>query len=75
MGLAPEGLPGPIAENPHYFCYFPAGGKLARHALRQQVFERGGTESMLDELNTLTRRHLFHFGLYQIEAGKKPIAS
>lgn len=75
MGVAPENLPEPIAQNPHYFCYFPAGGKLAKQVLDLQVFDRGSTAATLDEINTLTRRHLFVHGLYKIETGAPEIAT
>ena len=66
-------LPEPIAQNPFYFAYLEAGGVLARKALQSGLFSKN-TGALLDELGTMTRRHLFHFGLYRIESGKDPIA-
>jgi hypothetical protein len=77
LGLeSAQELPNPIAANPDYFCYLPAGGVLAKKLLEHGVFDPAqSTASMLDDLNTITRRHLFHYGLYKIEAGAEPIAS
>src|SRR3989344_228837 len=74
MRTSVESLPAPIAENPYYFCYFPAGGKLANKCLEQRIFERESFQLTLNELGTLTRRHLFSCDLYKIEKGEKAIA-
>ncbi len=72
---SPEELPEPIAQNPHYFCVFPEGGKLAQKVVDEGVFSPShSTAESLDELGTMSRRHLFHYGLYRIEAGREPIA-
>ena len=69
-------LPGPIASNPWLFCVVPAGGHLARRALEVGVFDPLlSTEETLDRLGTLGRRHLFEYGLYQIQVGSSPICS
>lgn len=72
---SPEDFPEPIAQNPWYFIFLPEGGKFARKVLDAKVFERGSFAEVLDELGTLTRRHLFHYGLYRIEEAKMPIAA
>ena len=73
---SPDELPPPIAQNYNYFCYLPAGGVLAQRLLAESVFAPGrSTAQMLDMLNTMTRRHLFHYGLYKIERGAAPIAT
>lgn len=75
MNLPYGELPWPIAQNPHYFCAFPSGGTLAQKVVEEGVFNFVHAAEVLDMLNTLTRRHLFHFGLYKIEEGKEPIAA
>ncbi len=76
MQLAPDELPDQVAQNPHYFTHLPAGGMLARQSLDQGVFSQGRSgQQTLDELGTITRRHLFHYDLYKIEAGAPPIAA
>lgn len=76
MHLAPEELPEPIAQNPHYFTHLPAGGTLAHQSLSRGVFSQGHSgEQVLDALGTDTRRHLFHYDLYKIETGAPPIAT
>jgi len=68
-------LPAPVAANPHFFCAFPEGGGLAKKAVAQGVFNPvHSTGQVLDQLGTIARRHLFHYGLYKIEAGAEPIA-
>ncbi|MEK7613238.1 MAG: cobalamin-dependent protein [Patescibacteria group bacterium] len=74
--MSVETLPGPIAVNPSYFAFFPEGGALAKKVIERGVFDPNRTfQESLDELGTMTRRHLFHFGLYMIERGRAPIAS
>jgi radical SAM superfamily enzyme YgiQ (UPF0313 family) len=68
-------LPEPVARNPHYFSYFPAGGELAHMAVQQEVFSKPTLKETLDVLGTLTRRHLFHHGLYKLKSGRPSIAS
>ncbi len=77
MGLpSASDLPESIAENPHFFCYFPEGGGLAKKVVEQGVFvSTHNTGQVLDQLGTIARRHLFHYGLYKIEAGAEPIAA
>jgi radical SAM superfamily enzyme YgiQ (UPF0313 family) len=77
MGLnSGEKLPEPIAQNPYYFGFFPAGGVLAKSALEKGIFKpEHTTAQLLDELGTVARRHLFTYGLYKIEKGKDPIAA
>ena len=76
MGLlSPAEFPEPIAQNPHYFCMFPAGGVLAQKVVDAGFFGPAySTIELLDALATLSRRHVFHFGLYKIEEGPEPIA-
>ena len=76
MGIAsPQDLPAPIAANPWYFVFLPEGGKFAARMLEMGIFNTDSFASMLDELGTYTRRHLFHYGLYRIEEAKEPIAA
>ncbi len=74
--MSVEVLPEPIAQNIPFFAHFPAGGVLARSVVEKDVLRSTRTTGeALDELGTLARRHLFHFGLYKIEEGLAPIAS
>ena len=75
MGLSPESLPTPVAANPYYFCYLPAGGVLARQCLEKGVFAKARPDQVLDEVGTLTRRHLFAYDLYKTEEGSKAITT
>lgn len=76
MQLPFEALPVPVAANPAYFAYLPEGGALAAQAIAHGVFNPDHSmQELLDELGTLTRRHLFHFDLYKIEKGRDPIAA
>jgi len=63
----------PLFQNPFYFISFPAGGLLAGEAVSQGVFRQETTLAQLTLLNTITRRHLFTYGLYKIEKGAGPI--
>jgi hypothetical protein len=76
MGLSsPEELPQPIKTNPGYFAYLPAGGQLAKAVIERGVFKPERTfDRSLDELGTMTRRHLFEYGLYKVKKGPAPIA-
>ncbi|MES2203420.1 MAG: radical SAM protein, partial [Patescibacteria group bacterium] len=74
MQLPLDALPGPVAQNPFYFCFFSEGGKLARKALNEDAFVSGDVGKSLDALGTIARRHLFTHELYKIEVGKSPIA-
>jgi anaerobic magnesium-protoporphyrin IX monomethyl ester cyclase len=67
-------LPAPIAANPAYFCYLPEGGAFAKRVLAEGLFDEA-PDRFFDALGTMTRRHLFHFGLYRVEAAKDPIAA
>ncbi len=69
-----DALPAPIAENPWYFVFFPAGGALAHLAIKQKVFENSSVTDTLDVLVTIMRRHLFSYDLYKIEKGRDAIA-
>ncbi|MEK7108844.1 MAG: cobalamin-dependent protein [Patescibacteria group bacterium] len=77
MGVvSPDELPEHVIQNPAYFAFLPEGGVLAAQAAAKGVFDPAHTtQESLDELGTLTRRHLFHYGLYQIEKGRNPVAS
>jgi hypothetical protein len=76
MQLTRETLPEPLVKNPYYFCFFPAGGMLARKALEAGIFDpKKRTAQTLDELSTVARRHLFTHDLYKIEKGERPIAA
>jgi anaerobic magnesium-protoporphyrin IX monomethyl ester cyclase len=59
-------LPAAIAANPFYFIYFPASGVLADSVIESGLFEDGDTKRSLDELGSLTRHHLFDYGLYGV---------
>ena len=75
MGITDNKLPEPIAQNPVYFVFFHEGGILAHKALESGVFDKSlSTLAMLDNLSTITRRHLFYYSLYKLEVGKSPIA-
>lgn len=76
MGLTTaQRFPRPIADNPWYFMFFPEGARLAYKCIEQKIFEEGDFARAQDRLNPIVRRHLFHYGLYKIEEGAKPIAS
>ena len=76
MGLvSPNELPLPIAQNPHYFTYFPSSGELAKKVANKGIFGRGHSEEdSFHILATIVRRHLFDFGLYKVVKGLPPIA-
>jgi radical SAM superfamily enzyme YgiQ (UPF0313 family) len=75
MGLTTVSeLPRPIAENPWVFCVFPAGGVLAKLVMSKRVFAPfKSLDASLDEFGTLSRRHLFDYGLYKIEQGSESL--
>ena len=76
MGFTtPAALPEAIAQNPWFFVFHPAGGLLAQATLDRKVFERSSFLETLDVLGTLSRRHLFHYGLYRIEEGRPAIVT
>jgi hypothetical protein len=77
MGFESAGqLPAPVRANPWYFCYMPAGEKLACSMVEKGVFDSAHEFGYaLDQIGTLTRRHLFHYELYRLEGAKKPIAA
>ena len=75
MGLPADGLPPAILANPFYFCYFPAGDQLARKFLEAGVFTEPRPEATWNKIQSLARRHLFHYALYQLEHGNKQIAT
>lgn len=72
---SPDLLPEPVKQNPHYFCYFPAGGVLAGKVADEVFGPSRSTAEVVDHLSAITRRHLFHHGLYRTEVGADPIAS
>ncbi len=74
LECSPESLPPGIAENPWFFVFLPSGAELAMKATVAGIFEHPTTTDMLDELGTLTRRHLFHYDLYRIEEPRDAIA-
>ncbi len=61
-----ETLAGPVAANPFYFAYLPAGEKLAQAADDLGIFRGGDFKRSLNELGSLTRHHLFDHGLYGV---------
>ncbi|MFA6585096.1 MAG: radical SAM protein [Candidatus Paceibacterota bacterium] len=72
---SPKAFPEPIKQNPYYFCYFLAGGILAKKLIEEGVFKSGRTTAeIIDDVSTISRRHLFHFGLYKVEPCNAPIA-
>jgi len=76
MGYARfEDLPLPIAQNPGYFCYFKAGGILAKTMLQKGTFNPTLTiAEMLSRVNEGARHHIFEHELYKIEGGPERIA-
>lgn len=64
-----------IATNPFYFCFFEAGAELARKVAGLPFDVQAPAGPLLDQVGTLTRRHLFEYGLYKIKVGSVPIAS
>lgn len=75
MSLAPvRQFPKLISDNPWYFMFFPEGARLAYKCIEQKIFEESDFAATQDRLNAIVRRHLFHYGLYKIEEGEKPIA-
>ncbi len=77
MGFSsPEEFPKSIAQNPHYFTYFPSSGMLAKKIVKQRVFGPGrSTKDSLHDLATIVRRHLFDLGLYKVVESLPPIAA
>ncbi len=75
MGYAvTDELPEAVQANPWFFCFFPAGGILARRAHEEGVLDIDDAEVLLDRLGTMARRHLFDYGLYLTNVGPQPIA-
>ncbi len=72
---SPAELPEVVAQNPHYFTRFPAGGVLAETVADEGLFGPTlSTAESLDRLGAEARHHLFDYGLYRVKQGPEPIA-
>jgi radical SAM superfamily enzyme YgiQ (UPF0313 family) len=75
MGLSSSNeFPEIVAQNPYYFCAFPSGGQLAKQIVAAVESKDGRGEGFLNDIGTITRRHLFHFDLYRLDVATEPIA-
>lgn len=75
MGLSgTKQLPRLVSDNPCYFVFFPEAATLIDSLIRQKVFEEDSFTETEKRLGSIMRRHLFHYGLYQIEKARSPIA-
>lgn len=68
-------LPQSIVDNPWCFIFLPEGAGLAHKVIEAGIFEASDFAKAQDDLSTVVRRHVFHYGLYKIEKGAQPIAS
>jgi len=74
MGLPGVGqFPQLVSDNPWYFVFFPETSVLIDSLISQRVFEEADFTETQKRLGSIMRRHLFHYGLYQIEKAKSPI--
>lgn len=72
---SPAELPKVVAQNPHYFTRFYAGGVLAQKVVDEGLFGPArSTAESFDRLGTLARHQFFSHYLYKTEEGPEPIA-